>query len=141
MEKMRARMKNKNFIVMATVATLSSLSAHSAEPSFETISRCFFVYAPIFQVGRDVPHTELFQFGQVRVGYMGGYVQANKSNSHFKQVFEGNLSENKRAGIQLESSLKSAISSRNQSLFSSVINEAVACDRQIGIRTDFLPKL
>lgn len=126
---------------MATVSTLFSFSAHSAEPSFETISRCFFVYAPIFEAGQDIPHTELFHFGRVRVGYIGGYLQANKSNPYFKQVFEGNLSANKRAGIQLENSLKAAVFSRNQSLFSSVINEAVTCDRQIGIRTDFLPKL
>lgn len=134
-------MKIKRFAVMATASTIFSISAHATEPSFNTISRCFFVYAPIFQVGRDIQHTELFQFGQVRVGYMGGYVQANKLNPHFKQVFEGNLSANKRAGIKLEYTLKEAISSRNKQLFSSVINEAVNCDRQIGILTDFLPTL
>lgn len=134
-------MKIQYFTIIATVSSLCSFSAYSAEPSFETISRCFFVYASIFEVGRDIPHTDLFHFGQVRVGYMGGYVQANKANPHFKQVFEGNLSANKRSAIDLENSLKTAISSRNQPVFTSVINEAVTCDRQIGIRTDFLPKL
>ncbi len=133
------RMTKTNRLVMVMVSMLCSFLTHAADPSFEKISRCFFVYAPIFQVGRDTPHTELFHFGQVRVGYMGGYVQANKSNPHFKQVFERDLSTNKQFGIHLEGLLKAAIAARNQSLFSSVINEAVICDRSIGITTNSIP--
>jgi hypothetical protein len=134
-------MKNIILLFVVALSTLCSLPARSADPSFEIITRCAFVYAPIFQAGRDIPHTELFHFGQVRVGYIGGYLQANKLNPQFKQVFESTLSANKQAGVQLESSLKRAISTRNHTLFSSVINEALDCDRLVGIRTDFIPKM
>lgn len=134
-------MKKRYFAVIAAISSLSSFSVYSAEPAFETISRCLFVYGAIFEVGRDTPHADLFHFAQVRVGYMTGYVQGNQGNPRFKQVFEENLSANKRSAINLQDSLKAAISSRNKYVFSSVINQAVACDRQIGIRTDFLPTL
>ena len=126
---------------IAGLVACSAASAQPASPSFETISRCFFVYAPITEVGRDLPHPQLFQFGQPRMGWIAGYIQANQSNARFKAVFEGRMAENKRFGVQLEQKLKQAIAARNQSQFNAVVNEAVSCDRQIGIRTDFLPRL
>lgn len=120
---------------------LSTAQAQMPNPSYEAVSRCFFVYAPITELGRDLPHAQLFQFGQPRIGWTGGYVQANQNNASFKQVFENNLDRNKRMGIQLESTLKLAIQSRNQSQFSAVINQAVECDRVLGIRTATLPAM
>jgi hypothetical protein len=113
----------------------------SADPSIETISKCFFVYAAIYQVGRDYPHTELFQFGQVRVGWIGGYVQAIKSNTAAEQVFKTNLEANKQAGNQIKEVLESALNTGDQSRFSWAINQAISCDRSIGIKTGFLPHL
>lgn len=110
-------------------------------PSFETVSRCFFVYAPITEFGRDLPHPQLFQFGQPRIGWVTGYIQANQSNSTFKQVFEANIGKNKEMAVQLESSLRRAISARSQAAFSSVMDQAIACDRALGIRTSVLPSL
>lgn len=112
-----------------------------AAPTFDVISRCFFVYAPIFQVGRDRPHTELFQFGQPRVAWVGGYVQANRDNPTFKRVFEANLDANKRAGIKIEETLVQALNTGERGRFSWAINEAISCDKLVGIRTDFLPRL
>lgn len=126
-------------IFMMLMAVLSSSAM--ANPSFETISRCFFVYASILQSGENLPHPELYHFSQGRIGWIGGYLQANQSNPEFKRVFEGNLAVNKRAGAQLEKSLMNAVASRNQSQFSAVINEAVDCDRLIGIATKFIPKM
>lgn len=125
--------------VAATVAFPNSILA--ADPSYETMSRCFFVYAPIAQVGRDRPHPELFQFAQGRVAYIGGYVKANKANRAFEQVFKSKLEANKQAGIHIEEVLVTALNGRDQSRFSWVINQAISCDRLIGIRTDFLPRL
>lgn len=68
-------------------------------------------------------------------------MQANQSNAAFKQVFESSLEKNKKMAIQLESSLKQAILKRNQNQFSSVIDQAVACDRALGIRTSGTPEL
>ena len=128
-------------VIMVSVVVTLFIPAVAADPSYETISRCFFVYAPIAQVGRDRPHAELFQFGQARAAWIGGYLQANKSNSAFKQVFEGNLEKNKQAGIQIENVLVRALNTKDQSRFSWAINQAISCDRLIGIKTEFLPKL
>lgn len=126
-------------LIAAAVAV--STWTWAADPTYQTISRCFFVYAPIAQVGRDYSHAELFQFGQARVSWIGGYIQANQSNLAFKQVFESSLAANKRAGIQIENALISALDNRNQSQFSWAVNQAISCDRLIEIRTDFLPRL
>lgn len=135
-------MNNVSFAATVAISSLFFVSAAQAvNPSFETISRCFFVYAPILETGEKLLHPELFQFGQARIGWVGGYIQANQSNLEFKRVFEGNLAANKRAGLELEKSLMKAVASRNQSLFSTIINEAISCDRLIGITTKVIPKM
>lgn len=133
--------KSTHVLLLLAILSSNSVRAKSPEPSFEAISRCFFVYGSIFEVGRDLPHAELFQFGQSRVGFVTGFFAANKSNAEFIRVFETKLAGNKRAASRYNESLKAAISARDQSQFSSVINAAVACDRDVGIRTDFVPKL
>jgi hypothetical protein len=83
--------------------------AQMTNPSYEVVSRCFFVYAPITELGRDLPHPQLYQFGQTRIGWAGGYIQANQNNAAFKQVFESNLDQNKKMARQIETALKQAI--------------------------------
>jgi hypothetical protein len=135
-------MNNVSFAAIVAISSLFFVSAaQAANPSFETISRCFFVYAQIFEAGEKLTHQELFQFGQARIGWVGGYVQANQSNPEFKRIFDGNLAANKRAGLELGNSLMKAMASRNRLLFSAVINEAISCDRLIGISTNFIPEM
>ncbi|MHB1401647.1 MAG: hypothetical protein ACYCWB_04515 [Thiobacillus sp.] len=130
------------FVAAITASLLCFVSTtQAANPSAETILRCFFVYAPILETGEDLRHHELFQFGQARVGWIGGYNQANQFNPEYKRVFEANLAANKRIARELKKSLTKAVKSRNQSLFSSVIDEAISCDRSIGITTKFIPKI
>lgn len=113
----------------------------AANPSFEIVSRCFFVYANILQAGERLPHPEIHQFGLEKIGWVGSHLQAHQSNLEFKRVFEVNLAANKRAGVQLEKSIMDAVASRNQAQFSAVINKAVECDRLIGITTKFIPRM
>ena len=134
-------MPTRTFAILASIIFCSPSSGQILNPSFETVSRCFFVYAAITELGRDLPHPQLFQFGQPRVGWVGGYMQANQSNATFTRVFEGSLPRNKEMAVQLQSSLRRAISARNQSAFSSVIDQAIACDRALGIRINFVPSL
>ena len=136
-------MQTPSFIALAiTLAVAAPVArAQMTNPSYETVSRCFFVYAPITELGRDLPHAQLYQFGQPRIAWAGGYVQANQNNVAFKQIFESSLEKNKRMAVQLENSLKQAVATRNQSQFSSAIEQAVACDRALGIRTAGIPAL
>ena len=123
----------KLIIIPLITLAIPFVYAQMANPSFEAVSRCFFVYAPITQLGRDMPHLQLFQFGQPRMGWIGGYTQANQNNASFKQVFESNLKENKRMAGEIETSLKQAIFTKNQRQFSNILSKAVDCDRTLGI--------
>ena len=136
-------LQNPLFIALAITLGVSTpvARAQMANPSYETVSRCFFVYAPITELGRDLPNAQLYQFGQPRLGWASGYLQANQNNTAFKQIFESSVEKNKRMAIQLENSLKQAVATRNQPQFSSVIEQAVACDRALGIRTTSIPAL
>jgi hypothetical protein len=135
-------MRLNSFVsVLAALQWLYAGAAHSTEPSFEEISRCFWVYGSIFEAARDLSQPELFQFAQSRVAWVGGYIEANKSNAIFKKVFERDLQAHKRSAVHRYNSVRTAISSRNQSLFSSLIGEAISCDRQIGIKTGAIPRL
>ena len=130
-----------NFILLLSMTGGIVFIAQAASPSYETVSRCFFVYAGIIEAGRDSQHSEVYSFAQSRVGWVGGYVQANQENQEFKQVFEAGLRANKQVGLQLKATLISAISSRNVQSFSIAIQEAAKCDRLIGIHTGSGPRL
>lgn len=120
---------------------VTSGQAQTINPSYETVSECFFAYAAITETGRDSPHPQLLQFGQARLGWAGGYFQANQSNAVFKQVFESGLQGNKRMAIQLQSSMKQAITSCNKSQFVRLMDQALECDRKMGIRTEPMPMM
>lgn len=124
-----------------TVGRTAGVVEKQSTPTFADLSRCFFVYAPIAQVGRDFPHPGLLQFGQPRVARIGEYVQANRSNSAFKQIFEGNLQVNKEAGIRIEDTLRSALRTQNSAQFLWSLEQATSCDRVIGIQTGDFPEM
>jgi len=83
----------------------------------------------------------LFTFGQSRVGYVGGYVQALKNNAAFSRIFEDSIPKNKNHGIILQEKLAKALKNGDQKQFSAVLKEAVACDKLVGIETKWLPRL
>ena len=109
----------------------SSLAVAANSP-YEVSSKCFFVYAPVFEVGRDTGGEKLKNYGQVRMAWISGYIQTNKSNAEFNEVFNRNLKINKAMGIALEERLRNALRSRTQKAFNSVLDEVTACDRQLG---------
>ncbi len=128
-------------LAITLAITAPTSRAQIIDPSYETISRCFFVYAPINQLGRDLPQEQLYQFGQPRIAWLAGYVKANQNNPAFKQVFESSLNRNKKMATQLENSLRQALATKNQRQFSAVIDQAVACDHALGIKTIGIPSL
>jgi len=134
-------MRPLHLLIAAALVIPQVTAAQMKYPSYEEVSRCFFIYAAIFEVGRDHNKPQLFQFGQTRSSWAGGYVQANQNNQAFKRVFENNLAANKRTAIQILDSLPTAIANRNQSAFNAIINQAVVCDRSFGIRTSGLPAM
>jgi hypothetical protein len=127
--------------LIATLLLSSPLAQSQTNPSFEAVSRCFFIYASLIEAGRNIPHPQLFQFGQPRIGWVSGYVQANQNNARFKDTFESRLPENKRYSFELQARLKRAVLSRNRAEFNAVLAEGVSCDRIMGIETGSLPDM
>lgn len=134
-------MQKPRCLVIILTLFSSATIAQIREPSYEEISRCFFIYGAIAEVGRDFQKPKLFQFGQPKVSWIIDYIQTNKNNVAFNYVFESNLKANKRAGIQILDSLPNIMNTRNKKLFVTVLNQAVACDRSLGFRTNALPML
>ncbi|MCK0506071.1 hypothetical protein [Aromatoleum anaerobium] len=69
------------------------------------------------------------------------YIDSNIANPHLKKIFEDNLVSNKVLGKKIEVTLLKSISQRDAIGFSWVFQEAVTCDRELGIATTFIPKL
>lgn len=115
------------------------LAAPAAEPSDETVSRCFFVYAPIFEAGKDLQNQLIFIYGQKRIAWAGGYVQAKQKNLSFKRVFENNLPENKKNGLALKNRLTKAIKSADVNEYLAVMSIARQCDQRLGLPSNDIP--
>ena len=130
------------FLIGSFLLFVSQIAtAQAKDPSFAEISRCFFIYGAIVEVGRDERKPQLFQFAQSRVGWVSGYMQANQNNQAFKAVFDSGLSRNKQEGVRILDSLPSIISRKDQTQFSAVISRAADCDKALGIRTAWIPPL
>ena len=122
----------------------TSIIQQPPEPlSPEDFSRCFFVYAPIHEVGRDHNHAGLSTYGQLRLMFVVGYFKANESNSAMwsNPVFQNNWEKSKLTAEQLEKELLDALKDDDESQFDDVIKKAVACDVLLGIETKWIPKL
>ncbi|MGH8616401.1 MAG: J domain-containing protein [Burkholderiales bacterium] len=113
----------------------------SDAPSFAHASRCFWVYAPIAQAGRDLPHPELLRFGQERLKWYDAYFKRNKGSPEFRQAFENSRVRYEASGSDLYKSLVESLATENPKKFTAAIDAAVTCDRLLGIRTPYVPKM
>jgi hypothetical protein len=76
---------SKGLAVLAiTIAALTVHHARAVEPSFEVVARCVFIYGGIFEAGRDLNHADVFQFGQARLGWVGGFFSSQQIQSSFR---------------------------------------------------------
>lgn len=98
----------------------------------EEVGRCTFVYAPVFQVGRDFPHEGLREFGKARLGAVGAILEANRRNAAFKAVIDRDIAKNKQAGIEIEKILVGALRTGDKEHYGWVMRRVAECDRSIG---------
>ncbi len=134
-------MRHQNFFATLFCASNLTVSAQQVNPPLEEVARCFFIYAAITEVGRDLQKPQLFQFGQSRSSWAGGFLQANQDNPQFKKVFESNLQANKQLGIRILDALPQIIRTKDIGRFTAILNQAAACDRTVGIRTAGFPPI
>ncbi|WP_168366004.1 hypothetical protein [Dickeya zeae] len=134
----KKRMKITSILTTHVSLCVALLTAtgivRASTPSPQTIIKCFFVYAPIFETGKNVGSKQLEKYGQLRVSWMGGYIQSHQNDESFKSISTKKLEEYKSHGVILEEKLTRAIKTKDQPLFNSVLDEATECDRQVGIK-------
>jgi hypothetical protein len=130
----------QKFILWTTAIVLFWCGpSRAADPSYSTLSRCFFVYAPIFETAKKVENPALFAYGQKRLAWVSGYIQGQQSNPQFKAAFEKDLNTNKQAGIALEARLMRAFTTQDAREYSAVMSVARECDRSLGLPTSDIP--
>lgn len=114
--------------------------AAAVAQSYETMSRCFFVYAAVVEVGRDWPHAQLFRYGQYRMNWFTEYLEQNQSNADFSRTFEAHLSNNKRLAEDIKASLQEAITSASRVDLDVAMYESRDCDDALGISGNDVPE-
>jgi hypothetical protein len=122
-----------------SVLALSANTAFAADSYQAIFSRCFFVYAPIFQTARKLENAPVFIYAQKRFAFMMGYMQDKKDNPQFDKAFKQNHEANKQAGIVIENRLTQAIRLADVSEYVAVMNISKECDRQLGLPTNDIP--
>ena len=135
----REAMDRLKRLIATTALALASSAAFAADPTHGAISRCFFVYAQIFETAKKLDNAPVLIYGQKRLAWVGGYMQAQQNNPKFKSVFEGNLKGNKQAGVAIEARLTGAIRSGDAQEYIAVMNIARECDKQLGLPTNDIP--
>lgn len=128
-------MKIKVFLCIAAVCQIFSvgLRAQISQATAADVSRCMFVYAPIYEVSKTIKEEKLRSYAIERLVYIRGALKSVETDPGFKQVFETNLSANKRAGVNIENALLSAYRSGNSTLFNLQLSKAAECDDKLGL--------
>ena len=129
-----------NFLPIG-IASLTIMMSAQAQPNYIAVSNCFWVVAPIHELSMEMQLNELWSFTQGRVGWLGGFLQANKGNKDLDAAFGFDLERKKAAGLAMKEELRQAITRKNATKYQQIISRAVACDQVIGIRTDFIPRM
>lgn len=126
---------------LAAVASTAGPQQGQAAPFADYVAFCFFVYAPIFEVGRDHDHAGLFLFAQPRLSWVGGFFEAIKADAAAKGLSEKKLEQYKNNGVSIENKLLKALKTNDPRPFAEAITSAVWCDGKLGLETKWLPTL
>lgn len=113
-------------IVTNAVAQMSGARA-------ESVSRCFFVYAPMYEVSAKTNDDKLRSYATQRLMYVRGVLESSMTDPLFKRVFEQNLSKNKGAGVRIEQGLMEAHRNGDAAQYNSEVSKASACDKELGL--------
>ena len=109
--------------------------------AMEEATRCFWIYAPIAQVGREFPHDGLLQFAQARVRWFDAFLLAHKDDPDFDRTIEAGLYRHKTPSLHFHDALSEALATRDQRMFATAMDAALACDQSLGIPTQLVPRL
>lgn len=135
-------------LLLAAIGCILTISVVLADepkdPGPVRVLQCFWIYAPILEVGREMNRADLTYFAQKRIGWVMGYMTACKSYSQCKQELDRgfqNLETSKQQALARKARLIKAIQERNRDMFAANLNEALTCDGTFGINTADVPAL
>ena len=129
-------MKKKLLYICTLLSIAASATSFGATPSYKVVSKCFFVYSPIAETGRDLNIPALFSYGTKRITQVASFIKANKQNLKFIKAFEGSIATNKKNAIALEKKLRRAIESNNETEFNAVMEYSMSCDKSLNIKNN-----
>ncbi len=135
--------KNKSFSgkLMVGIFLLTMMVPTKAEHNYMAVTNCFHIIAPIHELSREMRLNDLWSFTQGRLGWLGGFIQANIENKDFDAAFKFELQRKKLAALAMKEDLRRAITRGDAAEYQRIIGRAVACDQVMGIRTDFVPRM
>lgn len=113
----------------------------NAKTDYDAISKCFWIDAPIHELAKDMKLHDLQFFTQSRIGWLAGFMQANRESAEFNAAFQVEIERRKAAGIAMKEELRRAIQTGNNRRFQELISKAVECDKVMGIKTEFIPQI
>ena len=108
---------------------------------YNNVSQCFWVYASIHELGRELKSQEILSFTDPRIRWYQKYLSENEKNRIFADTFELNAEERKYKSLALKSRMKRAISTKNKLEYSDAVNEIIHCDKILDMNTKLIPKL
>lgn len=97
------------------------------------VSRCFFVYAPLYEAASQTGNERLRSYSLQRLMYVRGILDAGKNDPLLAKSFERNLAENKRRGIQIERRTIEAYRAGDVQQYNSQVAKAETCDKELGL--------
>lgn len=115
-------------LILFCCATTAQTSNRDA-----AISRCFFVYAPLYEVSLKHTDEKLKVYALQRLMYVRGHLDSHKDDPAFKKIFQSGLLQNKQAGVVIENQLTRAIVTSNIDAYNAEVRKGDTCDLELGL--------
>lgn len=120
---------------------ISIAQNNKTNEEYNDVSKCFWTYASIHELGRELKSQEILSFTEPRIRWYQKYLSKHENNKIFANAFELNAKERKYKSLALKSRMKRAISTNNKPEYSDAVNEMVYCDKILDMNTKLIPQL
>jgi len=123
----------RNLLYIILFFAFSSHSQNLDNNRRAIIARCFFVYAPLYQVAKKMNDEKLLNYSLQRMMYLKGLLGTLKDDGKFKVIFEKNLKKNKADAQLIEDDLIKSLYEKNAVGYNNVLRKGEVCDKELGI--------
>lgn len=120
-------------LITACIAVTSANAQQSGVVQLESVARCIFVYAPLYEFSVSANNVALKTYTLERMMFVRGFNQARLEDLVFKRIFEFNLQQNKRAGVEIKANLNRAADQGDAAAHHRELEKAAVCDKELAI--------